>query len=117
MTSLLLLTVMDSAVFRVASVAGVGRCAVAARDIAAGEVVLEDEAMVVAPGGGRRLCLECGGALPEDTCCPVPGCGLPVCCSGPRHQEQRTVTISILNIYLHLPQLETLYMIYLHNSA
>ena len=117
MTSLLLLTVMDSAVFRVASVAGVGRCAVAARDIAAGEVVLEDEAMVVAPGGGRRLCLECGGALPEDICCPVPGCGLPVCCSGPRHQEQRTVTISILNIYLHLPQLETLYMIYLHNSA
>ena len=104
---LLLLTVMDSAVFRVASVAGVGRCAVAARDIAAGEVVLEDEAMVVAPGGGRRLCLECGGALPEDTCCPVPGCGLPVCCSGPRHQERRTFTISI-STFLYLPHSETL---------
>ena len=108
MTSLLLLlTVMDSTVFRVASVAGVGRCAVAARDIAAGEVVLEDEAMVVAPGGGRRLCLECGGALPEDTCCPVPGCGLPVCCSGPRHQERRTFTISI-STFLYLPHSETL---------
>ena len=64
----------------VSSLPGVGRCALAARDIEAGEVVMEDEAVMVAPGGGRRVCLECGAGVAEELSCPE--CGLPVCCSG-----------------------------------
>ena len=64
----------------VSSLPGVGRCALAARDIEAGEVVMEDEALMVSPGGGRRLCLECGAGVTEEVTCSQ--CGLPVCCSG-----------------------------------
>ena len=71
--------------FCVASMPGVGRCAVASRDIAPGEVVLEDEAVMVAPGGGQRLCLECGSPCLEAKCGQ---CRLPLCCQGPRHQAE-----------------------------
>ena len=64
----------------VSSLPGVGRCALAARDIEAGELVMEDEAVMVSPGGGRRLCLECGAGVTEEVTCKQ--CGLPVCCSG-----------------------------------
>ena len=64
----------------VSSLPMVGRCALAARDIEAGEVVMEDEAVMVSPGGGRRVCLECGAGLPEEVTCTQ--CGLPVCCAG-----------------------------------
>ena len=63
--------------FRVASMPGVGRCAVASRDIQPGEVILEDEAVMVAPGGGQRLCLECGSPCLEAKCSK---CHLPLCC-------------------------------------
>ena len=67
----------------VSSLPMVGRCALAARDIEAGEVVMEDEAVMVSPGGGRRVCLECGAGLAEEeeeVSCTQ--CGLPVCCAG-----------------------------------
>ena len=63
----------------VSSLPEVGRCALAARDIEAGELVMEDEAVMVSPGGGRRLCLECGAGAEEGSC---QECGLPLCCAG-----------------------------------
>ena len=66
----------------VSSLPMVGRCALAARDIEAGEVVMEDEAMMVSPGGGRRVCLECGAGLAEEEEVACTRCGLPLCCAG-----------------------------------
>ena len=70
--------------FRVEERPGVGRCCVAACDLQPGDLVMEDTAVMVAPGGGERLCLECGQET-EDRC---PHCGLAVCCEGPQHQAE-----------------------------
>ena len=43
------------------------RCAVASRDIEAGEIVIEDEAAMVAPGGGQFVCLECAAPCPPES--------------------------------------------------
>ena len=74
---------MDSNV-RVVSVDNVGRCILAARDIQAGDTVLEDEAVMLAPGGGDRVCLECGVEC-EVSC---PDCSLPLCCQGGKHEAE-----------------------------
>ena len=68
----------------------VGRCLVASRDLQAGDLVLEDEAVVVVPGGGETLCLECGQET-EEKC---EKCGLAVCCDGPQHQTECQYNLS-----------------------
>ena len=84
----------------VSSLPGVGRCALASRDIEAGEVVMEDEAVMVSPGGGRRVCLECGARIAEEVTCVQ--CGLPVCCAGQGARLGRTVEHLILTLQLLL---------------
>ena len=70
--------------FRVEERPGVGRCCVAASDLQPGDLVMEDTAVMVAPGGGERLCLECGQQT-EERC---DHCGLAVCCEGGQHQVE-----------------------------
>eukprot|EP00092_Neocalanus_flemingeri_P003072 GFUD01003281.1.p1 GENE.GFUD01003281.1~~GFUD01003281.1.p1 ORF type:complete len:499 (+),score=130.58 GFUD01003281.1:101-1597(+) len=69
--------------FRILFQEGVGRCVVAARDILAGEMVIEDKAAMIGPACRERVCLECLAPISEETRCHI--CGLPLCCEGPRH--------------------------------
>ena len=70
--------------FRVEEREEEGRVCVAARDLEPGDLVLEDRAVVLVPGGGDRLCLECG----QNTEAECPHCGLAVCCEGPQHRAE-----------------------------
>ena len=72
--------------FTVITKEGVGRCAVASRDILAGEVVIEDNAAIIAPAAGNLVCLECFGAVTADSKCV--DCSLPLCCKGPWHKME-----------------------------
>ena len=72
--------------FTVITRRGVGRCAVASRDILAGEIVIEDDAAMIAPAAGGLVCLECFGPVPETSKCGE--CCLPLCCQGPRHKVE-----------------------------
>jgi len=70
--------------FKILIKEGVGRCVVAARDILAGEVIIEDKAAMIGPACRENVCLECLAPIPKDTKCQ--SCGLPLCCEGPRHK-------------------------------
>ena len=58
---------------------GKGRIVVAAEDIPAGDIVLEDECMVAAPDG-VPVCLGCLGALASEGDHACSWCGWPMCC-------------------------------------
>merc|ERR1711892_240771 len=64
----------------------IGRCAVASRNILAGEIVIEDNAAMIAPAAGHLVCLECFSPVSGDTKCGK--CSLPLCCKGPRHKVE-----------------------------
>ena len=65
---------------------GVGRCAIASRDILAGEIIIEDNAALIAPAATSLVCLECFSPVSADVKCG--DCSLPLCCQGPRHEVE-----------------------------
>lgn len=79
-----------------------GRYLVAARDIAAGEVVFREAPLVVGPkAGAGPTCLACLKALPEDTWEGCEQCGAPLCrpqCGGRGHGERECELLALLGL-------------------
>lgn len=84
-----------------------GRYLVAARDIAAGEVVFREAPLVVGPkAGAGATCLACLKALPGDTWEGCEHCGAPLCrpqCGGKGHNERECGLLALLGLK-HEPQ-------------
>ena len=69
---------MTAPAFSLTSLAGVGRCLVAARDISALEEILVDRPALLAPYyDPQPLCLECLRKTDGTVSCP--SCSLPLC--------------------------------------